>query len=151
MDGMTLPLPLPEVSVRTDPIRSTIVIALSALLAAAETFAIATPPSLPPADGTARTVATIDGGLEAGATAIHVVPFERGRALHARLQAVAPGADVDLRLLSPTGREIDRAIGHGADPDVATAPAAEDRYLVDVTMARCPAAMCAYRLLVLAR
>lgn len=148
---MASPSPLPEIPVRTDPIRSTIVIALSALLAAAETFAIATPPSLPSGDGTSRTVATIDGRLEAGATAIHVVPVERRRALHARVQAVAPGADVDLRLLSPSGREFARAIGHGVHPDVSTVPSAEDRYLVDVTMARCLADLCAYRLVVVAR
>ncbi|WP_239491272.1 hypothetical protein [Luteitalea sp. TBR-22] len=136
---------------RNDSITSAIVIALSALLAAAETFAIATTPTAPGALTTRRTVATFDGRLEAGATAYHPVLLERGREYRVRVEAVAPGADVDLQLFSPAGREIDRAIGHGIRPSVATVPSGNGRYQVDVTMARCPVQPCAYRLVVLAR
>ncbi len=136
---------------RNDPLKYAIVSALSLLLGGAETFAIAARPTMPTAAATRHHVATIDGRIEAGATALHRVAFERGREYRVRVEALAPGADVDLQLFSPAGHELDRDTSGQARPEVATVPSGSGRYEVDVTMARCPVERCAYRLVVVAR
>jgi len=123
--------------------------AMTLLLMAAETMTIATRPD--PArepDALAR-VGVISSSLEAGATAHHPVAFEKGREYHV-VGTCRSGCSIELRLYSPTGREIDRHIGSGT-PEVAVIPASSARYRTDVTMKACPITPCAYTLDLLVR
>jgi hypothetical protein len=140
-----------EALMRNDPLKYAIVLALSLMLGGAETFAAATAPSMPGATGAREAATTITGRIQPGATAIHPVPFERGREYRVRVMAISPNSALALQLFSPGGRELDRDANATRVAEVATIPSGRGRYEVEVTMARCPTETCAYRLVVLSR
>ena len=123
--------------------------AMTLLLMAAETMTIATrPDSSRERDALAR-VGAISSSLAAGDTAHHPVAFEKGREYHV-VGVCGPGCLMELRLYSPSGREIDRHSGGGM-PEVAVIPSSSATYRADVTMKVCPVAPCAYTLDLLVR
>ena len=123
--------------------------AMTLLLMAAETMTIAIRPDPNREADTLAQVEAFASSLEAGGKARYAVSLEKGREYHVVGSCVA-GCDIDLRLFSPSGHEIDRHVGAGT-PEVAVIPSASARYHTEVTMAACPIHPCAYTVNVLAR
>ena len=79
------------------------------------------------------------------------VELDRGRSYVILGVCDSDCKDVDLRLLDPTGREIDRDVERDDYPAVAVEPEGTDRFTVRVIMAACSAAPCRYGFGVFAR
>jgi hypothetical protein len=123
--------------------------ALTLLVMAADTTTTSHVPSPSRPSRGIEQVGAYASALGPRQTAVHVVPLEQGRESHV-VATCGDGCDVDLALLSPVGREIDRHVSSGT-PEVAVIPAASGRYQAVVTMRRCDATVCAYTLAVMAR
>ena len=123
--------------------------ALTLLLMATETMTVATRPSSPRHEGALAQVGTYASSLRSGETAIHTIPFVKGRE-YRLTAACGKGCDVDLHLFSPRNREIDRHVS-GKATEVATIPSTSGTYHAEVRMAACPIQPCDYTLTVFAR
>lgn len=128
--------------------RTAVACALTLVVMVADTMTTSHVPS-PPTTRALEQVGAYASTLAPHQAAMHVVPLEQGRESHV-VATCSDGCDVDLALLSPVGREIDRHVSAGT-PEVAVIPAASGRYRAVVTMRRCDAVVCAYTLAVLAR
>ena len=124
-------------------------ITLTMLTMAADTLTSAPAPRDTFRVGGLESVGAYASSLAPGQTAIHAVPFDKGREYHLTATC-GDGCDVALRLFAPSGSELDRHVA-ARKPEVAVVPAASGLYRVDVAMTACPAALCAYTVTVLAR
>lgn len=122
---------------------------MTLLMMAAETFTVARRPDAALEKTRPTRVRAVSSSLAAGTTAHHAIAFEKGREYHI-IGTCGASCDMELRLLSPSGLEIDRHVGRGT-PEVAVIPSSSARYQAEVTMTACPVHPCAYTLDLLVR
>lgn len=118
---------------------------LTLLLMAADTRPFDTRPESTRGAEPLEQVGGYAASLSTGETTLHAIAVQQGREYHVAARC-SGGCDVDVRLFSPSGREIDRHVNGEGMPEVTVIAAASGRYRADVTMTACPIHRCTYTL-----